>query len=118
MAVVTTSTNGNKPKLDSALNESARLRLLKDKCFEGQNSYGMYYLYSVEHDGIEKIIFLTTPIHNAIVEAKLATGDEFFNSFAILLLADCQDGPCVSHVIYDSKCHGSPATGLVKLQPA
>jgi hypothetical protein len=50
---------------------------LKDKCFEGQNSYGSYYLYSVEHDGIEKIIFLTPPIHNAIVEAKLTTGDEF-----------------------------------------
>ena len=77
MAVVATSTNGNKPKLDLALNESARLKLLKDKCFEGQNSYGAYYLYSVEHDGVEKIIFLTAPIHNAIVEAKLTTGDEF-----------------------------------------
>jgi hypothetical protein len=54
-----------------------RLKLLKDKCFEGQNSYGAYYLYSVEHDGIEKIIFLTAPIHTAIVEAKLTTGDEF-----------------------------------------
>ncbi len=53
------------------------LRLLKDKCFEGQNSYGSYFLYTVEHDGIEKIIFLTPPIHNAIVEAKLTTGDEF-----------------------------------------
>jgi hypothetical protein len=54
-----------------------KLKLLKDKCFEGQNSYGSYYLYSVEHGGIEKIIFLTPPIHNAIVEAKLTTGDEF-----------------------------------------
>jgi hypothetical protein len=54
-----------------------RLKLLKDKCYEGQNSYGPFFLYSVEHDGIEKIIFLTPPIHNAIVEAKLTTGDEF-----------------------------------------
>ena len=61
MAVVATSTNGNKPKLDLALNESVRLKLLKDKCFEGQNSFGAYYLYSVEHEGIEKIIFLTAP---------------------------------------------------------
>ena len=54
-----------------------RLKLLKDKCYEGQNSYGPFFLYSVEHDGFEKIIFLTPPIHNAIVEAKLTTGDEF-----------------------------------------
>ena len=50
---------------------------MKDKCYEGQNSYGPFFLYSVEHDGLEKIIFLTPPIHNAIVEAKLTTGDEF-----------------------------------------
>ena len=62
MAVVMTSTNGNKPKLELALNERVRLKLLKDKCFEGQNSYGAYYLYSVEHDGVEKIIFITPPI--------------------------------------------------------
>jgi hypothetical protein len=54
-----------------------KLKLLKDKCYEGQNSYGPFYLYAVEHDGAEKIIFLTSPIHNAIVEAKLKTGDEF-----------------------------------------
>jgi hypothetical protein len=77
MAVVATSTNGNKPKLELALNESVKLKLLKDKCYEGQNSYGPFYLYAVEHDGAEKIIFLTSPIHNAIVEAKLKTGDEF-----------------------------------------
>lgn len=28
-----------------ALNESVMLKLLKNKCFEGQNSYGSYYLY-------------------------------------------------------------------------
>jgi hypothetical protein len=63
--------------IEVALNESVRLKLLKDKCFEGQNSYGSYYLYSVEHDGIEKIIFLTAPSHTAIVEAKPKIGDEF-----------------------------------------
>ena len=74
---VAVSTNGNKPKLEIGLNESVRLKLLKDKCFEGQNSYGSFFLYSVEHEGIEKVIFLTPPIHNAIVEARLTTGDEF-----------------------------------------
>ncbi len=74
---VATSTNGSKPKLELALNESVRLKLLKDKCYEGMNGYGAFFLYSVEHDGTEKAFFATTEIHNAIVSAKLKTGDEF-----------------------------------------
>ena len=50
---------------------------MKDKCFEGQNSYGAFYLYNVEHDGTEKAFFATPEIHHAIVEAKLKTGDDF-----------------------------------------
>ena len=37
----------NPPKLELQLNESAKLKLLKDKCYEGQSTYGAYYLYSV-----------------------------------------------------------------------
>jgi hypothetical protein len=51
--------------------------LLKDKCYEGQNSFGPFYLYSVEQDGIERAFFATPGLHNTIVEAKLKTGDEF-----------------------------------------
>ena len=74
---VATSTNGSREKLTLNLNESARLRLLKDKCFEGQNSYGAFFLYNVEHYGIEKAFFATPEIHHAIVEAKLTAGNEF-----------------------------------------
>lgn len=41
------------------------------------NGYGAFYLYNVEHDGNEKAFFATPEIHNAIVAAKLKTGDEF-----------------------------------------
>lgn len=59
------------------LNESAKLQLLKDKCYEGMNGYGAFYLYTVSHDDVEKAFFATPEIHNAIVEAKLKAGDEF-----------------------------------------
>ena len=74
---IATSTNGSREKLTLNLNESARLRLLKDICFEGQNSYGAFYLYNVQHDGVEKAFFATPEIHHAIIEAKLTSGDEF-----------------------------------------
>jgi hypothetical protein len=70
--------NGNnRPKVDLALNEEARLKLLKDKCYEGSNSYGKYYLYSVDHSGEEKAFFATADIHQQILEAGLKCGDEF-----------------------------------------
>ena len=77
MAVVATSTNGSRAKVELALNESCKLKLLKDKAYEGQNSFGSYYLYTVEHDSEEKVFFATPEIHNTIIEAKLKTGDEF-----------------------------------------
>jgi hypothetical protein len=73
--------NGNgtatKPKVELALNESATLKLMKDKPYSGENSFGAYYLYSVMHEGAEKAFFTSSDLHQRIVEAGLRTGDEF-----------------------------------------
>jgi hypothetical protein len=69
--------NGTRPKVELALNSEATLKLTKDKCFEGTNSYGAYYLYSVEQDGEVKSFFATQEIHQHILEAGLRTGDQF-----------------------------------------
>ena len=72
-------TNGTatKPKVELALNESATLKLMKDKPYSGENSFGPYYLYSVSHEGAEKAFFTSPELHQRIVEAGLKTGDEF-----------------------------------------
>ena len=72
-------TNGTatKPKVELALNESATLKLTKDKPYSGENSFGPYYLYSVSHEGTEKAFFTSGDLHQKIVEAGLKTGDEF-----------------------------------------
>ena len=67
----------NRPKVEIGLNETAELRLLKDKPYEGTNSFGRYYLYTVEHQGEEKAFFATADVHQHILEAGLKTGDEF-----------------------------------------
>ena len=70
--------NGNnRPKLELGLNEVAVLRLLKDRCYEGSNSFGAFHLYSVEHQGLEKAFFPPPDIHQQILEGNLKTGDEF-----------------------------------------
>jgi hypothetical protein len=66
-----------KPKVELALNESATLKLMKDKPYSGENSFGAYYLYSVSHEGIDKAFFTSSELHQRIVEAGLKTGDEF-----------------------------------------
>jgi hypothetical protein len=72
-------TNGTatKPKVELALNESVTLRLLKDRPYSGENSFGAYYLYSVSHEGIEKAFFTSGDLHQKIAEAGLKAGDEF-----------------------------------------
>lgn len=57
--------------------ESARLKLLKDKCYEGTNNYGPYYLYSVSHDGVDKSFFAPAEIHEQIQNLNLKSGSEF-----------------------------------------
>jgi hypothetical protein len=66
-----------KPKVDLALNSEARLTLTKDKCYEGTNAYGAYYLYSVEDEGEGKSFFATPEVHQAILESGIRTGDQF-----------------------------------------
>lgn len=69
--------NGNnRPKLELGLNDEAVLRLLRDRCYEGSNSFGRYYLYSVDHAGEEKAFFATPDVHQQILEAGLKSGDE------------------------------------------
>ncbi len=72
-------TNGTatKPKVELALNESATLKLMKEKPYSGENSFGPYYLYSVSHEGVGKAFFTSSELHQRIVEAGLKTGDEF-----------------------------------------
>jgi hypothetical protein len=67
----------NRPKVEIGLNESVELKLLKDKPYEGSNSYGTFWLYSVEHQAQEKAFFATSEIHKQILEAGLRTGDAF-----------------------------------------
>ena len=73
-----TQTNGNnRPKVELALNSEAKLTLTKDKCYEGTNAYGAYYLYSVEHEGEQKSFFATPEVHQAILESGIRAGDQF-----------------------------------------
>jgi hypothetical protein len=69
--------NGNRPKVEIALNEEATLTLLRDKCYTGQNNYGNFYLYAVSEDGQEKSLFATEDVHKAILENGLRSGDAF-----------------------------------------
>ena len=69
--------NGMKPKVELALNSEAKLTLIKDKCYEGTNSYGAYYLYSVEQEGEGRSFFATPEVHQAILESGIRTGDQF-----------------------------------------
>jgi len=66
-----------RPQVELALNVPNTLVLLKDKCYEGENQYGKYYLYSVEHENEEKAYFATDDIHQKIVESKLSAGSSF-----------------------------------------
>lgn len=71
------SENNGRPKVEISLNQEARLKLLRDKAFTGQNSYGNYYLYSVTEGGMEKSFFATEDVHKRILEEGLRSGDEF-----------------------------------------
>lgn len=69
--------NNGRPKLELALNESVRVKLLKDKPYEGNSPYGAYLLYSIEQEGVEKAFFAPPEVHQQIVEHGLKAGDEF-----------------------------------------
>jgi len=70
--------NGNPPKLELDLNQEARLKILKP-VYEGKNSYGKFFLYSVTDldSGEIKSLFAPDEIHSIIQEQKLGVGSEF-----------------------------------------
>jgi hypothetical protein len=71
------SENNNRPKVEIALNQEARLKLVRDKAYTGQNSYGNFYLYTVIEGDVEKSFFATEDVHKRILEEGLHSGDEF-----------------------------------------
>ncbi len=85
--------NGNgtatRAKVELSLNQEIRLRLLKDKCYIGENSVGKYFLYSTVNTetGEEMAFFAPQEIHDIIVEKHLSKDSEF-----ILKKIPCQNG--------------------------
>ena len=75
--------NGNgtatRAKVELALNQEIRLRLLKDKCYIGENSVGKYFLYSTVNTetGEEMAFFAPEEIHAIIIERGFGKGSEF-----------------------------------------
>ena len=76
--------NGNetathRAKLDPALNQEVRVKLLRDKPYTGDNSVGKYFLYSVVDlsTGEEKAFFAPDYIHDIIVAKHLGKDSEF-----------------------------------------
>jgi hypothetical protein len=62
--------------LELELNQPTKLRLLKNKPYEGKSEFGVYHLYSVEQDGEEKAFFATPELGKRIQELGVKTGDE------------------------------------------
>ena len=69
--------NGTKPKVELGLNQEVQLTLKRDKCYEGTNSFGPYYLYSVTQNGEEKSFFAPPEVHQEILQSGIKTGDVF-----------------------------------------
>jgi hypothetical protein len=67
--------NGNRPRLELNLNESATVTLLREKPTEGTNNYGEYAMLTIQHDGIEKVFFTSPDIAQKISELKIGKGD-------------------------------------------
>jgi hypothetical protein len=68
--------NNGRQKLELKLNETARVKLLKDKPYEGSSAYGPYWLYSFDHEGVEKAYFAPVEVHQEISKMGLKAGDE------------------------------------------
>jgi hypothetical protein len=94
--------NGNPPKVELQLDQEARLKILKP-VYQGQNSFGKFYLYSVSDldTGETKSLFAPDEIHAIIQEQKLGVGSEFSlkriqngrngGSFELSILAKAQE---------------------------
>ncbi|MFN0157075.1 MAG: hypothetical protein ACKVRP_03265 [Bacteroidota bacterium] len=68
--------NHERPKLELALNELVRVKLLKNKPYEGNSPYGSYLLYSIEQAGVEKAFFAPPEVHQQITDLGCKAGDE------------------------------------------
>ena len=58
------------------MNQPTKLRLLKNKPYEGKSEFGPYLLYSVEQDGEEKAYFAPPEVSQKIQELGVKAGDE------------------------------------------
>lgn len=74
------NTNGNRPKLELVVNQPLKVKLLKDKPFEGNSPYGDFRLYSLEVEGVEHAYFAPVEVHQLITEQGFKAGDEFILS--------------------------------------
>jgi hypothetical protein len=63
-------------KLELELNQPTKLRLLKNKPYEGKSEFGIYHLFSVERDGQEFAYFASPEISQKIQELGVKAGDE------------------------------------------
>jgi hypothetical protein len=68
--------NNQRTKLELELNQPIKLRLLKNKPYEGKSEFGIYHLYSVEQDGEEKAYFATPEISQKIQVLGVTAGSE------------------------------------------
>jgi len=63
--------------LELELNQPTKLRLLKNKPYEGKSDFfGIYHLYSVERDGQELAYFATPEISQKIQALGVTAGSE------------------------------------------
>ena len=58
------------------MNEPVKLKLLKDRPYEGKSDFGLYLLYSVEENGVEKAYFAPPEVHQEILKLGCKGGDE------------------------------------------
>ncbi len=95
-----------KKKIELKLNESVRLKLMKDRCYEGKSAYGPYWLYSVSNgDGVEQSFFAPADIHQQIVAHGLKAGSEF-----ILTKKPGSNGKKLTGELVFETVEGSPVT--------
>lgn len=70
-------TNNNRPKLELEVDKPVKVKLMKDKPFEGRSAYGAYKLYSLEVEGQEKAYFAPPEFDEQVIANAFKSGDEF-----------------------------------------
>ena len=58
------------------MNQPTKLRLLKNKPYEGKSDFGIYHLYSIERDGLEMAYFATPELSQKIQALGVTAGSE------------------------------------------